>query len=218
MGKSIESIWKEGFLKDDALVAPKLNDLYNQKSIHLLDKFEKMYKWNLIFLVVFSIFVLIISIPIGMKYMGVPLFFIFNGVVIYSKKHLKTLEHIDKNKSSYDYLKSFQNWLQERISMISKVYTFVYPMIFLSVVAGFWFLDFGDKGTLGENVYGWIKEEFPNTIFIGNAPLFGIILVIVLAGILSFFSEKMYQYDLEALYGGLIKKLDELVTDMEKLK
>ena len=28
MEKSIESIWKEGFLKSDALVAPKLNDLY----------------------------------------------------------------------------------------------------------------------------------------------------------------------------------------------
>ena len=62
MEKSIESIWKEGFLKDDALVAPKLNDLYNQKSIHLLDKFEKMYKLNLIFLVGFSFFVLILSL------------------------------------------------------------------------------------------------------------------------------------------------------------
>jgi hypothetical protein len=31
MEKSIENIWKEGFLKNDALVAPTLNNLYNQK-------------------------------------------------------------------------------------------------------------------------------------------------------------------------------------------
>jgi len=40
MEKSIETIWKEGFLESDALVAPKLNDLYNQKSIHIVDKFK----------------------------------------------------------------------------------------------------------------------------------------------------------------------------------
>ena len=38
MEKSIETIWKEGFMKDDALVAPKLNDLYNQKSANIIDK------------------------------------------------------------------------------------------------------------------------------------------------------------------------------------
>ena len=29
MEKSIETIWKEGFLEKDVLLAPKLNDLYN---------------------------------------------------------------------------------------------------------------------------------------------------------------------------------------------
>ena len=31
MEKTIEAVWKEGFVDDDALVAPKLNDLYNHK-------------------------------------------------------------------------------------------------------------------------------------------------------------------------------------------
>jgi hypothetical protein len=30
MEKSIETIWKEGFLKNDALIAPKINNLYTQ--------------------------------------------------------------------------------------------------------------------------------------------------------------------------------------------
>ena len=52
MEKSIESIWKEGFLKSDALVAPKLNDLYNQKSEHVVDKVNRLYTINLIVIIV----------------------------------------------------------------------------------------------------------------------------------------------------------------------
>ena len=61
MEKSIESIWKEGFLKKDALVAPKLNNLYNQKSKHLIDKFQRMYQINRIAIAVFALIVLPVS-------------------------------------------------------------------------------------------------------------------------------------------------------------
>ena len=44
MEKSIESIWKEGFLQKNAMVAPKLNNLYNKKSIHIIDKFKRMFQ------------------------------------------------------------------------------------------------------------------------------------------------------------------------------
>lgn len=217
MEKSIESIWKEGFLKDDALVAPKVNDLYNQKSIHLLDDFKNRYQWNYKFLVIFSFIVLLISFPIGMQYMGVPLFFILNGLVIISKKHLETLQHIDKNKNSYEYLKSYDRWLKKRISLISKVYAVAYPLLFLSVVLGFWFLDLRDYGYLGELVVRWIMKEFPNTILIGGVPWFGILLVMLLMGVVSFYSGKIYQYDFNSIYGKLMKKLEELISDMEEL-
>lgn len=218
MEKSIESIWKEGFLKDDALIAPKLNDLYNQKSIHLLDKFQNRYKWNLILLVVFSFVVLIMSFAVGMKYMGIPMFLILNLLVLISQKHFESLKSIDKNKSSYEYLKSYDIWLKNKITAIAKIYTFAYPAIFLSMVAGFWFLDLGDKGYLGEKIGAWILEEFPTTTMVGNAPLVGIILVVVISGLIAFFSKKMYLLDLKALYGNLMEKLDELIQDMEKLR
>jgi len=54
MEKSIENIWKEGFLKNDALVVPKINNLYDQKSIHIIDKFKRMFKINLIAIVFFA--------------------------------------------------------------------------------------------------------------------------------------------------------------------
>ncbi len=74
MEKSIEDIWKEGFLKSDALVAPKINNLYNQKSIHVIDKFKRMFKINLIAIVAFSFIFLIVSYFVGIPLMGVIYF------------------------------------------------------------------------------------------------------------------------------------------------
>lgn len=37
-GTLIEATWREGFLNPDALVAPKVNDLYTRKSRHIVDR------------------------------------------------------------------------------------------------------------------------------------------------------------------------------------
>jgi hypothetical protein len=115
MEKSIESIWKQGFLENDAMVAPKLNNLYNQKSIHIIDKFKRMFKINLNALVIFSFFVLVVSFFVKIPVMGVLMFILFNVIVIVNKRLLKGLNDIDKNVSSYQYLKSFDTWLNSLV-------------------------------------------------------------------------------------------------------
>lgn len=217
MEKSIESIWKEGFLQDDALVAPKLNDLYNQKSIDLIEKFESRYRINHRGLVIFAIFTLIVSFPIGMQYMGVPIFFIFIGLVIFSKKQLDSIQDFDRNKSSYEYLKSYRGWLQKRISVFKKVNQYIYPLIFLSTVVGFWFLDIGDRGRLGEYLVGWLQTEFIGTYVMNVILLLGVLLLLITTGLISFFSSRFYDSDFQALYGSLMERLDELISDMEEL-
>ena len=79
MEKSIESIWKEGFLKKDALVAPKINDLYNQKSKHIVDKFKRMFKINLIAIVIFSLVFMVITTINGLPIVGISWFLILIG-------------------------------------------------------------------------------------------------------------------------------------------
>jgi len=217
MNKSIETIWKEGFLQDDALVAPKLNDLYNQKSIHLIDKFERMYKLNHNGLIIFAFIILLISFPIGLQYMGVPMFFIFLGMAILGKKQNASLQHIDKNANSYQYLKSYDNWLKEQTTFYTKIYRYVYPLIFLSVVLGFWFLDFGEENPLGKSFVMWLQGEFPNSFFAAIFPVIGLLLILSIAGLISYFSGRFYQSDLRSIYGNLIDKLEELITDMEEL-
>jgi len=46
MEKSIEKIWSQGFLDEGALVAPKINKLYEAKSINTIEKFKRMYHKN----------------------------------------------------------------------------------------------------------------------------------------------------------------------------
>jgi len=92
MEKSIENIWKEGFLKSDALVAPKINDLYNQKSIHIIDKFKRMFKINLIAIVAFSFFILIVSFFVGIPLMGSIFFVALTVLVIINKRLFNDLE------------------------------------------------------------------------------------------------------------------------------
>ncbi len=60
MENSIETIWKEGFLNEKRLVAPKINDLYNQKSKHLVDKMERTFRVNIIIVIGLSIVIPVI--------------------------------------------------------------------------------------------------------------------------------------------------------------
>jgi len=217
MEKSIESIWKEGFLKNDALVAPKLNDLYNKKSTHLVDKYKRMFKINLIAVVVGSFLILGASIISGIPVMGVGYFIILNAIVIVNRKLLPELEKIDKNVSSYQFIKTFDSWMKEKFSINRKMASYYYPLFFLSVVLGFWFSN--QNGTpLGETLVNEVVLNFPDLYLVFGIPLIGILGLILILIILAFFGGRIYNWDLNIVYGRVLKKLDELITDMEELR
>ncbi len=217
MEKSIESIWKEGFLKDDALVAPKINDLYNQKSKNIVDKFKRLYKINLIGLVVFSFILLPISYITQIPYMGILMFFLFNAVVIVNRKFKFSLDKIDSSLDSYKYLSSFDQWIKEMIVVNIKLNRFLYPYVLLSMIAGFWFGSIGGN-IPGEEAIHSLLIEFPNTYLIFGIPAIGILAVVILMGILAYFGGRLYKWDLNIVYGRLLKKLDEMLADMEELR
>ena len=211
MKKSIETIWKEGFLKNDALVAPKLNDLYNQKSIHIIDKFKRMFKINLNALVVFSFVFLVISFLVKIPVVGVLMFILFNVIVIVNKKLFKGLNKIDKNVSSYLYLKSFDNWMKEQISINMKMSRYIYPYIFLAMISGFWFSsDFQDtfNRILGDH----------QIYLIYGIPVFWVLGILFIMALLAIFGGRIYKWDLNIVYGRILKKLGETLADMEELR
>jgi hypothetical protein len=217
MGKSIENIWKEGFLKSDALVAPKVNNLYNQKSIHIIDKFKRMFKINLIAIIAFSFVFLIISYFIGIPITGAIFFITLTVLVIINRRLLNSLEKIDKGVSSYQYLKAFNEWIKKQVAINKKMSTFLYPIIFLSMIIGFWYKD--AEGTpLGERLVGKLLHNFPDLYLIQGIPLIAIVAVILIVSLLAYFGGRIYQWDLNLVYGRVFKKLEELMADIESLR
>ncbi|WP_282124203.1 hypothetical protein [Algibacter mikhailovii] len=217
MEKSIENIWKEGFLKSDALVAPKINNLYNQKSIHIIDKFKRMFKINLIAIVAFSFAFLIVSFLIGIPITGIIFFATLSVLVFINKQLLNDLEKIDLGISSYQYLKAFSQWINKQISINKKVSRFLYPIIFISMILGFWFKD-AEGMPLGERLVGEILVGFPDVYLIFGVPLIGIVIALLILALLAFFGGRIYTWDLNIVYGRLFKKLEEMMTDIESLR
>lgn len=211
MEKSIESIWKQGFLDKDAMVAPKLNNLYNQKSIHIIDKFKRMFKINLNALVVFSFVVLIVSFFVKIPVMGVLMFILFNVIVLVNKKLFKGLNTIDKNVSSYQYLKSFDNWMKEQISVNMKMSRYIYPYIFLAMVSGFWF-----SSPFRETINRVFGNYQPYMLY--GIPVFWVFGMLIIVVLLAIFGGRIYKWDLNIVYGRVLRKLDELLSDMEDLR
>lgn len=211
MEKSIESIWKQGFLDKNAMVAPKLNNLYNQKSIHIIDKFKRMFKINLNALVVFSFVVLVVSFFVEIPVMGVLMFILFNVIVIVNKKLFNGLKTIDKNVSSYQYLKSFDGWMKEQISINEKMSRFIYPYIFLAMVLGLGFSD-QFRETLNR-IFG--NHQF---YLVYGIPVFWVLAALIIMILLAVFGARIYKWDLNLVYGRVLRKLDELISDMEDLR
>ena len=217
MEKSIENIWKEGFLKSDALVAPKINNLYNQKSKHITDKFERMFKINLIAIVCFSFVILIASIYNGLPIIGISWFLIMIGLVIVNSRLMKGLHKINNHTNSYEYLTSFNKWLQYQISINRKMAQLYYPLFFLTIVIGFWLFD-AEGIPLGERLIGEVLYGFPDIYMLYGIPLFVIGFIIIVVSILAVFGGRIYMWDVNLVYGRVFKKLKELMADIEELK
>ena len=217
MEKSIENIWKEGFLESDALIAPKINDLYNQKSIHVIDKFKRMFRINLIAIVAFSCAFLIVSFIVGIPITGIIFFVTLSVLVFINKKLLNDLEKMDLGISSYQYLKAFNQWINKQVTLNKKFSRLLYPIIFISMVLGFWFKD-AEGMPLGERLVDEILIGFPDTYLLFGIPLIGIIIVAVIIGLLFLVGGRIYKWDLNLVYGRVFKKLEELMTDIERLR
>jgi hypothetical protein len=208
MEKSIENIWKEGFLSKDSLIVPKVNNLYTQKSKHIIDKITRMFKKNLVAIFWGSLLFMIISFFIGIPVAGIMLFIISNIIVVINKKLQKESFEIDVKADCYQYIKSFDRWLKNQLDINAKMAKVYYPLIFLSVVIGFWYSDF-------------IKNiiEQPNQIYlVKGVPIFWLSGALLISAILYLTGEKLYRWDINIVYGRVFKKLEELLLDMEELR
>ena len=212
MEKNIETIWKDGFLKNNALVAPKLNNLYHQKSKHIIAKFNRMFKRNLIALVLGSTLFLIYSIFFDMLILGIGTFIISNAIVIVNKRLMNSLKDVDKNVSSYQYLKAFNGWMKNQLSVNRKLARIYYPLFFIIAVVSIWF---------SGNFQVFLSEILgkPHQIYLVNGfPVLWMLPVILIASLMAIFGGKIYNFDVNLIYGRVFRKLNDMIADIEELR
>lgn len=215
--QSIESIWKEGFLKEDALVAPKLNDLYNRKSIHLVDKYKRMFKTNMVGIFIGSVVILIALSLLGIPYAGAAMFFILNAMVIVDKGLLNELDKLDNSQTSYQYLKMLDRWMEHKSKANINMARVFYPYAFVVMMLGMYFLPVRGEG-LGEQILQELLTSFPNISLVFGLPVIMLVALITIAGILAFIAKRIYLWDLQLVYGDILQKLKNLLADMEELR
>ena len=209
MDKSIENIWKEGFINNDNIVIPKVNDLYNRKSTHIIDVMMRRFKVNYIYLLVFPLLILPIMILGNLDLLGYFIFITFYIIAFLSKRNKQGLENISNNQSNYEYLKSFKHWMD---NYMNKFYQDFFPLLYLT----FW-----GTFTMNEAIPSVIEKilfKFPNTYTLNGIPvvIIGVFLIGLTASITL--AKKLFYLDVNVMYGKLITRLDELIGDMEGLK
>ena len=212
MKNSIEVIWKEGFLNEKSLVAPKINDLYNQKSKDLVGKMKRMYRNNLIAIVSMSIVFPILYYFLDVFWQGVATSILLLLTAWYSERQERSIKTLDRGATSLDYLKSFDRWLKDVFFRSEKIARFYYTLCFLIAISTVWSV--WNKGPITSKMY----QKYPDVIFIGSVPLFAWIIAGVATLLMLYFSGRIYRWDVRLMYGRVFDKLEETIAEMEKLK
>lgn len=212
MKDSIETIWKEGFLNEKHLVIPKINDLYNQKSMHLVDKIKRMFKTNLIAIVFMAVITPVVYSLFNALWYGIAASVLMLITAGYVYRHWQGFKSLDQGTTSLEYLKSFNSWLKKELSISSRIIRFSYPLYFLIGIGMIWSVWRDQEGAVMR-----MKEQFPDITFIGDIPLPGLIIVGVIVLAMSLFSGRIYRWDVRLVYGRVFDKLEGTIAEMERL-
>lgn len=212
MTKSIETIWQEGFVNDKQLTAPKINDLYNRKSQNIVDKLQHMFAINIKAIIIGSLIMLIMMSLIGAPYLGLYICCLLIPLIIIAKQELKKSVNLSKGQSSYDYLMSFNDWLESSIEAYSAYYKIFYPLLFIGMATQ------AVVSNAGGKIIALFVEKFPTNFIILGQPYYLIITLAIITLIITKYADALYRLDLNIVYGRQFKKLAELIADMKELR
>lgn len=213
MEKSIEKIWKEDFMASELTKTPPMENLYNQKSKHLVEKLKRMFKKNLILIAAMAIAFWILYFFIDAVWQGTILAVLFLGLAWYSLKQMRKVHTLSSGLSSYEYLKSFEQSLKAAMASLTTVMRFFYPLTFLTAMSTIWF-----GGNNQAILTNRLTEKFPDMVFVGGVPLFILVISGVVTLLIGYFADKIYHWDVGLMYGRVFKKLKETISEMEELK
>jgi hypothetical protein len=178
----------------------------------VVDKVKRMFRVNLIGLVIMSIVFPIWFYFLDFFWQGVAISILMLLTAWYGKLQMRSLKTLDQGATSLEYLKSFDRWIKDGFSRSEKIARAYYTLFFLiamSTMGSAW-----NKGVLTSKMY----QKYPDIIFIGNFPLFALIIAGVATLLMFYFSGKIYRWEVRLMYGRVFAKLEETIAEMENLK
>jgi hypothetical protein len=212
MKKTIEATWREGFLNPDALVAPKVNDLYTRKSLHIADRIQRMQRINQIAIAIGAPIAWAFYAGLGMPYGGGIICAAWVGLIVVRRQfpHITRFE-APISVDSYQYLKAFQRWFKNRLAWGRRFQRHLYPVTFIAMAIGIC------ESPSGQQFMRAIVENNPGLRLVYGVPLALIVGVVVIAIVVELFAGAIFDSDVK-MYRTMLGKVDEMVAEMEELR
>jgi hypothetical protein len=212
MRKTIEATWREGFLNSDALVAPKVNDLYTRKSRHIVDRIQRMLRINEIAITIGAPIIWVFLSAVGVPYTGAIMWTAFMGLLVIRRLYVAKFEAPDNSLDSYHYLKAFHGWLKDRMARSKRVQRHFYAVVFLALAIGM------GASASGQTLIRLIVESNPDVRLINGVPLVLVAGVAATAIVVDLLGGVIFDFDVNSVYRSVFRKLDEMVAEMEELR
>ncbi|MFY0626915.1 MAG: hypothetical protein JXR07_11505 [Reichenbachiella sp.] len=200
MEKSIENIWNEGFLKSGDLVIPKVNDLYNRKSKHLIDKMTKALAIDHWSLIPVTIGLISYILYLGSTWVAIYTFILMGALFYHNRKIYERILTVDKTGNSYQYLKTFNGYIKSAIRTYTKMFIFLYPFFIIPI---YWVIFRKQE---------WVEKLMDKPYLELVLYSLGTVLFISAAGALA------YRLMVKLVYGRMCNRLNDLINDMEELR
>ncbi|CAM1355492.1 hypothetical protein [Tenacibaculum halocynthiae] len=204
MEKSIEKIWNDAFINEQSLIAPKINDLYNQKSKTVINKIKRTYEIDNKGLIPMAIVLAIVMSFLSEAIIGIYSSLLIVALYLFNKKLLNQFNTIDVKSDNLTYLKNYRKIISSITSSTKKLFVFAIPMAVLSI----FLIAFS------------IKEKSFLSKFISSdttfIEFFGIGLLIAIC--VSIIGIIIFTLSTKILYSSLISRLDIIIKEMEELK
>ena len=121
MEKSIENIWKQGFMDEKLAIPPRINDLYVRKSKLLFDKMKNTTKWDNFSLLLMGLVSVIFFSVQGKIIFGTYTMLILVALFYTNANQLKKLFTTGKNTNCYSYLKSLRDDIKSSIKFTNRL-------------------------------------------------------------------------------------------------
>lgn len=200
MEKSIETIWTKGFLKEESLAGPRLNNLYQKKSKLLIEKLKRTYRTDNQSIIPLALVAIIGFGLAGHIIVGVYVMTLMLGMFFLNKKKLASLEKISIDTTSYEYLIEYREIFLQLKNFYTQLLGLGLPVAAITGYALF----FRNAPLL----HDFLQLKVIYIIGI----LLGLSLVLSGLGILA------YRLSIKLIYGRFIQKLEEMIADMEELR